>query len=290
MLDRFLLVISHSTRQMSHNLVLEHYRERGKAEGHMGEVKDVLVPALSSRNRPRTRVRGRQSRSAAEGVDAFACNEVWVLLSLLAIQVIHHDGVRQWNGLGPASPAGEGSARRSPPDHLRLTNNAGPRQRRRRIPYHPLASIRTPGLGRLPPAAQRTPVTRPTSGHFDRLLETYSQTTPGRAIVVSQIAGAPNHGLDRAKQTHHTAIRPRSGTGAPFHGPARCITWEEQPKMRENGGTLDSASIQTRVLTNVILAIILLDVRQPLIIYFVHTDFFFHLREKVARTQPAAWI
>jgi len=89
LLDRFFLVIFLSMRQMSHNLVREHYRERGKAEGHMGEVKDVLAPVLSSRNRPKTRVRGRQSRSAAEGVDAFACNEVWLPLSLLAIQAIH---------------------------------------------------------------------------------------------------------------------------------------------------------------------------------------------------------
>ena len=89
LLDRFFLVTSLTLRQMSHNLVLEHYRERGKAEGHMGELKDVLAPALSSANRPKTHVRDRKPRSAAKGVDAFACNEVRLLLSLIAYQVMH---------------------------------------------------------------------------------------------------------------------------------------------------------------------------------------------------------
>jgi hypothetical protein len=89
LLDRFFLVTSLTPQQMSHNLVLEHYRERGKAEGHMGELKDVLAPALSSANRPKTHVRGQTPRSAAKGVDAFACNEVRLLLSLMAYQVMH---------------------------------------------------------------------------------------------------------------------------------------------------------------------------------------------------------
>ena len=89
LLDRFFLVTSLTLRQMSHNLVLEHYRERGKAEGHMGELKDVLAPTLSSANRAKTHVRGRKPRSAGKGVDAFACNEVRLLLSLMAYQVMH---------------------------------------------------------------------------------------------------------------------------------------------------------------------------------------------------------
>jgi hypothetical protein len=36
------------------DLLLEHYREWGTAEGHMGELKDVLAPALSSTNRPKS--------------------------------------------------------------------------------------------------------------------------------------------------------------------------------------------------------------------------------------------
>jgi hypothetical protein len=55
----------------------------------MGELKDVLAPALSSANRAKTHVRGRKPRSAAKAVDAFACNEVRLLLSLMAYQVMH---------------------------------------------------------------------------------------------------------------------------------------------------------------------------------------------------------
>ena len=89
LLDRFFLVTSLTWRQMAKSAVLEHYRERGKAEGHMGELKDVLNPALSSSNRPKTHVRGRKPRSAAPAVDAFACNEVRLLISLIAYQLMH---------------------------------------------------------------------------------------------------------------------------------------------------------------------------------------------------------
>jgi hypothetical protein len=89
LLDRFFLVTSLTLRQKAHNPVLEHYRGRGKAEGHMGELKDVLAPALSSANRPKTHVRGRTPRSAGKGVHAFACNELRLLLSLMAYQVMH---------------------------------------------------------------------------------------------------------------------------------------------------------------------------------------------------------
>ena len=38
----------------------------------MGELKDVLAPALSPTNRPKTHVRDRKRRSDAPEVDAFA--------------------------------------------------------------------------------------------------------------------------------------------------------------------------------------------------------------------------
>ena len=89
LLDRFFLVTSLTWRQMAGREVLEHYRERGKAEGHMGELKDVLDPALSSTNRPKTHVRGRKPRSATPAIDAFACNEVRMLISMMAYQLMH---------------------------------------------------------------------------------------------------------------------------------------------------------------------------------------------------------
>ncbi|MRH22987.1 hypothetical protein GH815_18745 [Rhodovulum strictum] len=74
---------------MSREDILEHYRARGTAEGHMGELKDVLAPALSSTNRPKSHWRGRTPQSCADAVDAFACNEVRLLIALLAYEVMH---------------------------------------------------------------------------------------------------------------------------------------------------------------------------------------------------------
>jgi hypothetical protein len=89
LLDRFFLVTSIEwTRKLRHE-VLAHYRERGKAEGHMGELKDVLAPALSSTNRAKSHWRGKTLKSKTPAVDAFACNEVRLLISCLAYQVMH---------------------------------------------------------------------------------------------------------------------------------------------------------------------------------------------------------
>lgn len=89
LLDRFFLVTSISRFQMNGQALLEHYRQRGKAEGHMGELMDVLAPTLSSTNRPKTHLRGRKPKTAAPAVDAFACNEVRLLIAMLAYQVMH---------------------------------------------------------------------------------------------------------------------------------------------------------------------------------------------------------
>ena len=55
----------------------------------MGELMDVLDAALSSTNRPKSHVRGKQQKTAAEAVDAFACNEVRLQISMLADGVMH---------------------------------------------------------------------------------------------------------------------------------------------------------------------------------------------------------
>ena len=89
LLDRFFLVTSISRFQMNGQALLDYYRQRGKAEGHMGELMDVLDPALSSTNRPKSHVRGKKPKTAAEAVDAFACNEVRLLISMLAYEVMH---------------------------------------------------------------------------------------------------------------------------------------------------------------------------------------------------------
>ena len=47
LVDRFFLVTSLSWTKLLRHEVPAHYRERGKAEGHMGELKDVLAPAFA---------------------------------------------------------------------------------------------------------------------------------------------------------------------------------------------------------------------------------------------------
>jgi hypothetical protein len=89
LLDRFFLVTSISRFQMNGQALLDYYRQRGKAEGHMGELMDVLDPALSSTNRPKSHVRGRKPKTAADAVNAFACNEVRLLIAMLAYEVMH---------------------------------------------------------------------------------------------------------------------------------------------------------------------------------------------------------
>ena len=128
LLDRFFLVTSLGLEQMSRWEVLEHYRERGTAEGHMGELKDVLAPALSSTNRPKSHCRGRKPQSASEAVDAFACNEVRLLISLLglpgdAYRPPRH-GARHRHRLEPAPPARTRAPCRRPDHSLRPPDDA----------------------------------------------------------------------------------------------------------------------------------------------------------------------
>ena len=89
LLDCFFLVTSLKWTAKLRHEVLAHYRERGKAEGHMGELKDVLAPALSSTNRAKSHWRGKTPKSKTPAVDAFACNEVRLLISCLAYEVMH---------------------------------------------------------------------------------------------------------------------------------------------------------------------------------------------------------
>ncbi len=52
-LDHFWLVSSLDEKRYPAEKLLALYRKRGKAEAHMGELMDVLDPALSSTRRPR---------------------------------------------------------------------------------------------------------------------------------------------------------------------------------------------------------------------------------------------
>lgn len=90
-LHHFWLITSWTQEQMSGEALLALYRERGTAEGHQGELKSVLDPALSSSPRPKSTYRGQppKRQRPAKPVDSFANNETLLLLNLLAYNILH---------------------------------------------------------------------------------------------------------------------------------------------------------------------------------------------------------
>lgn len=88
-LHYFWLITDWTADQMSGEALLEHYRERGTAEGHMGELMDVFDPALSSSPRSKTTYRGQRVETNAPPCDSFAHNETILLLNALAYNVTH---------------------------------------------------------------------------------------------------------------------------------------------------------------------------------------------------------
>lgn len=85
----FWLLTSWTKEQMPAEDLLEHYRQRGTAEAHMGELMDVLAPALSSAPRPKRHYRGRVPVERTVSVDSFAHNQVRLLLNALAYNLIN---------------------------------------------------------------------------------------------------------------------------------------------------------------------------------------------------------
>lgn len=89
LLDYFWLLTSWTCEQFSGEDLLELYRQRGTAEGHQGELKSVLEPALSSSPRPKSTYRGQRPKRTSVSIDAFAHNETLLLLNLLAYNILH---------------------------------------------------------------------------------------------------------------------------------------------------------------------------------------------------------
>ncbi len=85
-LDHFWLITSLDEGRWPADRLLALYRKRGKAEAHMGELMDVLAPALSSTCRPRD---GRAAGEAATEMGVRAHNETLFLLNLLAYEILH---------------------------------------------------------------------------------------------------------------------------------------------------------------------------------------------------------
>jgi len=77
-LHHFWLVTSWTAQERPGEELLEHYRQRGCAEGYMGELMNVLAPALSS-----------SPRSDTNACDSFAINEATLLMNALAYNAMH---------------------------------------------------------------------------------------------------------------------------------------------------------------------------------------------------------
>ena len=85
----FRLLTSMPSGEMSGEDLLALYRKRGKAEGHLGELMSVVAPALSSTSRRKSHYRGKEIRKREKGADAFACNQVRLLLAGFGYQIMH---------------------------------------------------------------------------------------------------------------------------------------------------------------------------------------------------------
>lgn len=85
----FLLLTNWPAEQMPALALLDLYRQRGTAEGHLGELMSVLEPALSSTQRSKSHYRGQEPKRRSEPQDAFAANEVKLLLNALAYNLAH---------------------------------------------------------------------------------------------------------------------------------------------------------------------------------------------------------
>jgi hypothetical protein len=88
-LHHFWLITSWTAETMDGPALLELYRERGTAEGRMGELMNVLEPALSSSVRPKSHYRGKVPEKRTPSINAFAHNEVLLLLNALAYNILH---------------------------------------------------------------------------------------------------------------------------------------------------------------------------------------------------------
>jgi len=88
-LHHFWLITNWTKRELGPEALLEKYRQRGTAEGIQGEFMSVLAPTLSSTVRPKATYQGHAPAVEYPSVDAFAANEVRLLMNALAYNVMH---------------------------------------------------------------------------------------------------------------------------------------------------------------------------------------------------------
>ena len=88
-LEHFFLLTNASVAEVPAQALLERYRKRGTAEKDFGDWKQTLAVSLSSSPRPKDHYRGRQVQTPYTKPDSFAANEVRLLLSLIAANLMH---------------------------------------------------------------------------------------------------------------------------------------------------------------------------------------------------------
>ena len=101
-LDYFWLVTSWKQEEKHASELLDHYRQRGTAEGVFGELMDTISPLLSSNIRPKAHYRGNAFKDARPLNLSFWTNEVRLILAALSYNLIHavRSVVKKTNGVG----------------------------------------------------------------------------------------------------------------------------------------------------------------------------------------------
>ena len=123
--DSFFLVTNKSAAQVSGAELLEEYRPRGTMEGHLGELKAALAPALSCSERQGDKQRSEAERQAADARDA-ACNEATMLLYLLAFNLANQ--VRLLLEDAVPRPIPQSSGHQPEPDRPKVADYLFPRE------------------------------------------------------------------------------------------------------------------------------------------------------------------
>lgn len=87
-LDHFFLLTNAPAEEVGAEALLDRYRGRGRAEKDFGDWKSALRLRLSSSPRPKTHYRGRKLDEPTPQRDSFATNEAWLLLNLVAANLL----------------------------------------------------------------------------------------------------------------------------------------------------------------------------------------------------------
>ena len=87
--DHFCLLTNAPAEEVSAEVLLQRYRQRGEAEKDFGDWQQALPLTLSSTPRTKPHYRGRVLEGGFTEPDRFAANEARLLLSLLAANLLH---------------------------------------------------------------------------------------------------------------------------------------------------------------------------------------------------------